>query len=64
MDSVTRDQIKNLLFGKVCLPALLEQARIDRDEGKILCPKMDRVVNIYSKILTDYPAPVTQGGTQ
>jgi len=58
MDPVTRDQIKKVLFEKVCLPAILEQAKADRDGGKTLCPKMDEVVDIYSQILIDYPAPV------
>ena len=58
--------IEKILF-KSSVVALLEQARIDRDNGKTLCSKMDKMVNIYSKILTDYPAPktpVTQGVAQ
>lgn len=63
MDPVTRKNYEKILF-KSAVAALLEQARIDRDGGKILCPKMDNMVNVYSKILTDYPAPVTPGATQ
>ena len=65
MDPVTRGQIKKLLAQrKVLVYAHIEQAKVDRDGGKVLCPKMDRLVNIYSKVLTDHPAPVTQGASQ
>jgi len=57
MDSVTRESFKKVLFKKVCLPAILEQNKADRDNGKVLCPKMDEVVSIYSQILIEYPAP-------
>ena len=61
MDSVTRESFKKLLFEKVYLPAILKQNKKDRDAGKVLCPKMDEAVNIYSQILADYLA---RGGTQ
>jgi len=64
MNPVTGEKFKKLLLEEVCLEALLQQAKKDRDDGKTLCPKMDNVVNIYSKILTDHPAPVTPGATQ
>jgi len=64
MDSATRESFEKVLFEKACLPAILEQAKADRDNGKVLCPEMDEIVNIYSQILTDYPEPVTQGVTQ
>ena len=63
MDSVTRKSYEKILF-KSSVVALLEQSKIDRDKGKVLCHKMDEVVNIYSQILTDYPEPVTRGATQ
>jgi len=64
MDPITRDQFKKVLFEKVCLPAILEQNKKDRDVGKTLCPKMDEVVNRYSQILINYPEPVAQGVAQ
>lgn len=63
MDSVTRDQIEKVLLKRSFL-AIIKQHKADRDNGKVLCPEMDEVVNRYSKILTDYPGPVTQGVTQ
>lgn len=57
MDPITRKNIKKLLFDKVCPPAILEQIQTDRAEGKTLCPKMNNVINIYSQILIDNPAP-------
>lgn len=57
MDPVTRKEFLKLLFRKVCLPAIFEQAKVNRDEGKVLCPKMDDLVNKYCQILIDYPAP-------
>jgi len=63
MDPITRKSYKKILF-KSGVAALLEQSRIDRDNGKVLCPKMDEVVNIYSQILIDYQGPVDRGATQ
>jgi len=57
MDPVTRKEFKKLLFKRICLPAMLEQAQADRAAGKVLVPKMEAAVNIYSQILDDNPAP-------
>jgi len=57
MDPVTRKEFKKLLFERVCIPAMLEQAEADRAAGKVLVPKMEAAVNIYSHILDDNPAP-------
>lgn len=51
-------RLSEVLFKNSLIP-ILEQCRIDRDAGKTLCPEMNEVINIYSKILTDYPAPET-----
>jgi len=64
MDSVTRESFKKVLYEEASLPAILAQHKADRDDGKVLCPKMDEVVNIYSQILIDYPEPANQGATQ
>lgn len=60
MDPITRESYKQILVKRSFLP-IIKQHKADRDNGKSLCPKMDEVVNIYSKILADYPAPETQG---
>ena len=57
MDPITRTQIEKILFKRICIPAMLEQAKADRADGKVLSPKMEAAVNIYSQILTDNPAP-------
>ena len=64
MDPVTREELKKLLFERICLPAILDQAKADRDNGKVLCPAMDKAVSIYSQILTDCPEPVDEGVAQ
>jgi len=48
---------QGLLPEKMYLPAILEQAKADRDGGKPLCPEMENAVNIYSQILIDNPEP-------
>lgn len=50
--------MQELLPDTMCFPAILEQAKIDRGEGKILGPEMDEVVNIYTQILEDHPQPI------
>lgn len=57
MDPITRKEFEKLLFEGLCLPAILEQMKADRAAGKVLTPKMEAAVNIYSQILTDNPAP-------
>lgn len=63
MDPITRKNLKKVLLKRAFL-AIIKQHKADRDNGKVLCPAMDEVVNIYSKILTDHPEPVTQGASQ
>lgn len=63
MDSVTREDLKKVLLKRSFL-AIIKQHKADRDNGKVLCPEMDKIVNIYSKILKDHKEPVTQGASQ
>ena len=60
MESVTSKSSKKLSLKKLVL-AVLKQNKADRDNRKVLCPAIDKAVNVYSKILTDHPAPVTRG---
>jgi len=39
------------------MPAMLEQAKADRDGGKTLESGLEEAVNIYDQILTDNPEP-------
>lgn len=43
----------DLLPESMCTPAMLEQARADREGGKTLEPGLEATVNIYAQILTD-----------
>ena len=63
MDPATRKEFEKVLLKRSFL-AIIKQHKADRDNGKVLCPEMDEIVNIYSKILTDHPEPVTQGASQ
>jgi len=50
--------MQKLLPETMYLPAILEQAKADRDDnGKTLCPELEEAVNIYSQIMVDNPAP-------
>ena len=40
------------------MPAMLEQAKADRNGGKTLEPGLEEAVNIYDQILTDNPEPI------
>jgi len=60
MDSVkSKSLTKGFFIGAVL--ALIKQHRADRDNGKVLCPSMDKIVNIYSKVLKDHPEPEKPG---
>jgi len=60
MDSVKRKSLtKGFFIGAVL--AIIKQHKADRDNGKVLCPKMDKIVNIYSQVLKDHPEPVKRG---
>jgi len=65
MDPVTRKEFEKVLLKRSFL-AIIKQHKADRDNGKVLCPAMDDVVNIYSQILIDNPAPreCHQGGAK
>jgi len=63
MDPITRESLKKVLLKRSFL-AIIKQHKADRDNGKVLCPEMDKIVNIYSKILTDHPEPVNPGDSQ
>ena len=64
MDPITRESFEKLLFERVCLPAILDQAKADRDAGKVLTPKMEVAVNIYSQILANYPGSASRGAAK
>ena len=49
--------MNELLPETIYMPAMLKQAKADRDRGKVLEPSLEEVVNIYSQILTDNPEP-------
>jgi len=51
------DAMAELLPESVHMPAMLEQAKADRDGGKTLEPALEEAVNIYSQILLDNPEP-------
>lgn len=46
-----------LLPESVYIPAMLGQAKADRDGGKTLMPDLEDAVNIYDRILRDNPEP-------
>jgi len=46
-----------LLPESMYMPAMLEQARADREGGKTLEPSLDEAVNIYDQIMVDNPEP-------
>lgn len=46
-----------LLPQKMYMAATLEQVMVDRNQGKVLEPGLEEVVNIYSQIMDDFPTP-------
>lgn len=46
-----------LLPETMYMPAMLEQAKVDREEGKTLCVELEEAVNIYTQIMDDNPRP-------
>jgi len=51
------DAMHELLPESMYMPAMLEQARADREGGKTLETGLEEAVNIYDQILTDNPEP-------
>lgn len=49
--------MQELLPESMYLPAILEQAKADRDAGKTLCVELEEAVNIYMQILVENPEP-------
>ena len=59
MDSVkSKSLTKGFFIGAVL--AIINQQKADRENGRTLCLKMDKIVNIYSQA-TDHP---DSGGTR
>jgi len=49
--------MRDLLPETLYLPAILEQAKADREAGKTLCVELEEAVNIYLQILIENPEP-------
>lgn len=63
MDPVTREGLQKVLLKKSFL-AIIKQHKADRDNGKVLCPAMDDVVNIFNQVMAGHPAPVSRGAAK
>jgi len=54
MDPITLKYFKRRLFEKVCISALVTQAKADTDNDRAMCPEKDKEADASSRALIEH----------